>query len=247
MMSTLAAFIPPELSDTDFSWLAKTLEQRTGIAIPPEKKGMVQARLARRLRELGLRSFTLYCERLRDSNDELGVMVRALTTNHTSFFREPHHFTHLEQVVFPQLLASGRREIRLWSAACSMGQEPYTLAMVARHWQGLGKGVSFTIHASDIDSDVLNTARAGRYPAMARREIPEGYLPSGCRREGDLQMPDDVRQMVRFTEQNLFANEPPQPPFDAIFCRNVLIYFEPARQEQVLKKLVAQLRPGGKK
>jgi chemotaxis protein methyltransferase CheR len=213
---------------------------------------MVYGRLARRLRALGLTTFADYLSLVEQPDSpETGTFINALTTNVTEFLRERHHFDFLAQRVLPQLrkeLPRGRR-LRIWSAGCSTGEEPYTMAMVLRE-SGELAGWDVRILATDIDSDVLGFASAGVYPAERAERIPtawrerhfERQLAGGSRR---YQARPHLRSLITFKRLNLLEGWPMKGPFDAIFCRNVIIYFDNPTKLALIRRFHQMLGAGG--
>lgn len=229
-----------ELSDRAFAALAQRIQQTTGIQVGPAKRQLVQARLGRRLRALSLQSFDEYLSCLELEPDELGELVSAITTNHTHFFREPHHFQSLAAA-----LREGTGVQRVWSAACSTGEEPYSIAIAAAE-----AGASTRILATDIDEAVLSEARAGIYDlerltpvSLLRRK--QFFERGEGARSGLARVKKSLRAAVEFEQMNLIAPWASMPPLDAIFCRNVLIYFDAATQTRLLRQFVQALRVGG--
>ena len=234
-------------SPRDFQRVRALIHAHAGIALGDGKSEMVYSRLAKRLRVLGVPSFAEYLSMLDDpGHDEWEHFVNALTTNQTDFFREPHHF--------PQLAAYARlirgRHVRIWSAAAATGEEPYSIAItMCEAFETLSPPVE--ILATDLDTKVLAHAREGVYPldkvaAVEAGRLRRFFLKGRSSRSGFARVRDEVRDMVEFRPLNL--REPDwsvQGPFDAIFCRNVLIYFDKPTQRQVLERLHARLVPGG--
>jgi len=237
------------LADAEFTAIRELLKATAGIHIGAEKRTLVVARLARRVRHHGLAGFPEYCSLLRDRDpdgEELGEMVNCLTTNKTEFFREPHHFDFLRQRLVPEARQRGARKLRIWSAGCSTGQEPYSLAMTLASDPSLS-GWDIRILASDIDTHVLETAEAGRYPAAALADVPEPmrrefFVAAGAERE----VSSRLRSMVQFRRINLVEEPwPINATFDAIFCRNVTIYFDQPTQDRLYRRFFRQLGPAG--
>jgi chemotaxis protein methyltransferase CheR len=218
------------------------------------KKALLVGRLARRLRELGLVSYGDYYERVIADGAERIRMLDAICTNETHFFREPRHFEFLTEKVFPawrEEAEAGRRSrrIRAWSAACSTGEEPYTLAMVLL--TAFPEGWELEITASDLSTKVLQRAAAGLWPLEKASEIPPAHLKAFMLRgygaqEGLMKAGPELRALVHFSRVNLVGNDwPAGPPFDLVFCRNVLIYFERQAKIAVVERLVDRLDPRG--
>ncbi|GAB6042419.1 CheR family methyltransferase [Endothiovibrio diazotrophicus] len=237
----------PAMSDDDFQVIQGLFQVISGIRLPLEKKPMVAGRLAKRLRHHGLADFTEYAAMVTDAHHEaeLQRMVDLLTTHETYFFREPKHFDLLREEILPQWPAD--RPCRVWSAACSTGEESYSLAMVLadtlgeRAWEVLG---------SDISIQTVATAETGLYSLDRTDNIPEEYLRRYCRRgvrsySGTLLVNNDLRERTRFMQLNLTDDLPELGEFDIIFLRNVLIYFDQATKRQIVEQLLKRLRPGG--
>jgi chemotaxis protein methyltransferase CheR len=239
--------VPPRefhFTAEDFERIRKLIYDHAGISLAPIKRDMVYSRLARRLRALQLTSFRDYLDRLERGDDkEWETFVNSLTTNLTSFFREEHHFPILAR----HLVAQKQRPIRIWCSAASTGEEPYSLAITACEAFGsLTPPVS--ILASDIDTSVLATAEGGVYPlARVEKLDPERlrnfFLKGTGQQEGSVRVRPELQKLISFTRFNLLdARWSVQGPFDAIFCRNVMIYFDKETQYQILKKFVPLLR-----
>jgi chemotaxis protein methyltransferase CheR len=247
-----------QISDRDFRRLAKYVEERTGIQLNNSKKVMVETRLRRRLRDLSLTSFADYCDLALANGgegEEATRLIDQMTTNKTDFFREPGHFEYLVKEALPTLArerGSGHdRPFRVWSAACSTGEEPYTLAMILSDVAAQRPGFRFEIHASDISTEVLAHARRAIYEAERIEPVPRRLrathlLQSKDRSRGLVRIAPATREMVQFRRQNLVDSAYPfREPLDAIFCRNVFIYFDRATQEQILNRFCRVLAPGG--
>lgn len=243
----------PDLSDATFRRIAALAHREAGLAIAPAKAAMVRTRLARRLRALKLDEFAAYCALVESDNgrDELGAMISALTTNVSHFFREPHHFDLLRDRVLPglveQLKAGGR--VRIWSAGCSNGQEPYTIAMVLRD-AGLTASDDVRILATDIDPTVIAHARAGCYPANMITGLPpetreRHFTPVDGGHGETWQVHPDISALVTFKVLNLLRDWPMHRKFDVVFCRNVVIYFDAATQAELWRRFADHIAPGG--
>ncbi|MBI5780764.1 MAG: hypothetical protein HZA65_03735 [Rhodocyclales bacterium] len=230
-----------EFTEADFSAIRALVAERAGIALSPAKRDMVYVRLSRRLRALGLKRFADYLARVRSDERELEAFINALTTNLTYFFREPHHFEHLRTWL------GQRSGARLWSAGCASGEEAYSIAMTACEvWGRLDPPVD--ILATDLDTQVLEEGRRGIY-ATERLEALDPRLRARYFEplaEGRWQIRAELRALVRFARLNFVETPwPVQGPFDAIFCRNVLIYFDRQTQRMIIERFVPLLRPGG--
>ncbi len=229
----------------DFKKVQQMLFKKAGINLSDAKEAMVYSRLARRIRALNLKSFNDYLAVVGRSESELEQFINALTTNLTSFFREPHHFTALADY-----LAQHPNVTNIWCAASSTGEEPYSIAMVVAEAFGSFK-TPVKIIASDIDSKVLAKAKAGIYPLASISKIPnerqkQFFHKGKGANEGKVKVVDELRQMVQFKKLNLTdQNWDVKAPFDVIFCRNVMIYFDKPTQLNVLKKMVGMLKPTG--
>jgi len=236
----------------DFRHIAQILHSHAGIALNEGKAALVYSRLAKRLRVLGLQSFRDYCALVQGVNgvDERQAMTAALTTNVTRFFREPHHFDHLRDEVMPVLAERARRggRVRLWSAACSNGQEPYSMAMTVLAALPEANELDVRILASDIDPNMVAEGVAGIYseealdaaPPMLRHRFFEKAPAHGRDR---LSANTALRQLVSFRELNLIGDWPMRGKFDVIFCRNVVIYFDDATQERIWKRFTPLMAP----
>ncbi|MGV8951891.1 MAG: CheR family methyltransferase [Cypionkella sp.] len=247
------------MSALDYNRLSALIGGEVGIKLPPAKRLMVEGRLRKRLRALELPSFAAYCDYLFKHNGlaaERPFLIDAVTTNKTDFFREPEHFEVLEQRLVPDLLAlrKGERQplLKIWSAASSTGAEAYTLAMVLADLAGQRRDFRFSILGTDISTSVLAQGQRAVYPAEMISPVPQDkqsrYLmfarKSASRSE--VRIVPELRRLVRFARLNLMD---PAYPFDTdvdvILLRNVLIYFEKADQEKVIRRLTEHLRPGG--
>lgn len=246
------------VSDREFALFQKLIYREAGIHLAPVKKALLEARLTRRLRELGLPSFEAYYRHLQDAGngDELVALLDRIATNETHFFREPKQFEFLERQVFPTWHnqgygANGTRNIRVWSAACSTGEEPYSLAMMLSDNFATGPGWDFNILATDISTRVLAAASAAVWPIAKAAEIPDRYLKQYMlkgtgEKIGKMKAGPEIRSVIRFERLNLNDDHyPVEGRFDLIFCRNVLIYFDNDSRAQVIQRLLDHLAPGG--
>jgi chemotaxis protein methyltransferase CheR len=241
-------------SKEDFRKIAEILHGASGIALAENKTTLVYSRLAKRLRVLGLENFRQYCALVADVNnvDERQKMIAALTTNVTSFFREAHHFEHLRSKVLPPLLERARQggRVRLWSAACSTGMEPYSMALTVLDLAPDAAEYDLRILATDIDPNVVAEGRAGVYPDQVMQPVPDAMKSrwlesSGAPGARQWRMGEPLRRLVAFRELNLIGQWPMQGRFDAIFCRNVVIYFEEHTQARIWSRFTQVLQPGG--
>ncbi|MFZ5444618.1 MAG: CheR family methyltransferase [Myxococcota bacterium] len=241
----LAPDATPELGEREFVRLCTLFERHTGIRPRPDRKHLVASRLLRRLRARRTSSYAEYVELLGhpDERGELMRAIDALTTHETSFFREPSHFDFLDA----HFATLRRRELRLWSAACSTGEEVWTLAMVAASRLGLA---GFTIDGTDVAPGVIETAKQGLYPLSRASSIPGPLLKRWCLKgegpwEGSFLVARELRARARFHVANLCLPQAQLGSFDVILLRNVLFYFSPEQQQKVLRNVVARLVPGG--
>jgi len=234
-------------SATDFEKVRTLIYQHAGISLNPGKQAMVYSRLSRRLRDTSHRSFASYLQWLQSassSDPEWQEFINCLTTNLTAFFREDHHFTALAA----DLRARGKGAQRIWCSAASTGEEPYSIAMVVAETLGLNSGTR--IMASDIDTKVLATARRAVYDAEARglstERLQRHFMRGRGNNSGFIRVKPELASMVDFRPFNLMSKDwSLGEPFDLIFCRNVMIYFDAATQRQVLQQMHRVLKPGG--
>lgn len=233
------------LSDAELHEISAFLHQAAGIHLPPSKKALVCGRLGKRLQATGCRTFSDYLRLIRSDAIERQHTIDLLTTNETYFFREPKHFAYLSEQVLSKVEAG--RPFRVWSAACSSGEEPYSIAMVLAErlgwsdWQVLG---------SDISIRVLQQARQAIYPIDKAEKIPTPYLKAFCLKgtgaqQGKFTLIPELRERVLFREVNLNSALPDLGLFDMIWLRNVMIYFDATTKRAVCRRLLDALRPGG--
>jgi chemotaxis protein methyltransferase CheR len=245
-----------QMSDKDFVRLSEFIRASCGIKLPPAKKTMLEGRLRKRLRALGIESFNRYCEFLFSpggSESEYIHMIDAVTTNKTDFFREPDHFDYLSARALPELvrLLGLGKKLNVWSAACSTGEEPYTLAMVLSEFAERCPGVGFSILATDISSAVLEKARSGIYQHDSVSPIPmplrkKYLLKSKEKDKGLVRIVPQLRNAVRFGRLNFLEEEYGiDEPMAIVFCRNALIYFDRPTQEKIVTRLSEHLISGG--
>lgn len=248
-----------KMTGHDFERLSRFIYGHCGIKMPPVKKIMLESRLQKRLRMLGMTSFRDYCDLLFKSPEggsELVHMIDAVTTNKTDFFREPVHFSFLTETVLPEFMQEGDSHLRapytVWSSACSSGEEPYTLAVVMSEFERLNPGFKFTIMATDISTKVLDKAKAGIYDEKQISMIPlslkqKYFLRSKDRAKEQVRVTPGLRSLVAFQRLNLMDERYPVRPasLDAIFCRNVIIYFDRQTQYALLDRLCRHIKPNG--
>lgn len=240
---------------SDFEFVAAVLYERSGIVLHAGKESMVYGRLSRRLRALKMNSFKEYCTFLKtpEGDDEFLMFLNALTTNLTKFFREAHHFDHLRDVFFPEKLEreknNAQKRLRMWSAAASSGEEPYSIAMVTADALAGQRGWDARILATDIDTNMIERCKAGIYGPERIATVPPGYVKKfvkqGRNPEDQVEMSDKLKQLLVFKNLNLLAKWPMRGPFDVIFCRNVAIYFDRPTQKVMFERFADLLDPNG--
>lgn len=232
----------------DFERVRRLLYQRAGISLSDSKEQMVYSRLTRRLRHLGLSGFGAYFDCLQGDDEEWQQFVNALTTNLTAFFRESHHFEQL--ATYLRQHATARRKLRIWCAASSTGEEPYSLAITCMEALG-SRQPAVSILASDIDTGVLATASKGIYQdsrveQLSLQRKQRFFLRGKGSQAGMVRVRDELREMIDFRRINLLdSNWGIEGGLDVIFCRNVMIYFDKPTQNQLLERMIALLRPDG--
>lgn len=257
----LAATVPDahqvRLGARDFAVLSKFIQKEVGIQVPPAKQVMLESRLRRRLRALGLNDFHAYTARVfgpKPDEAEIVNLIDAVTTNKTDFFREPHHFQFLARQALPELVDLGvgtvASPLNIWSAASSTGEEPYTIAMTTSEFAE-SHPISWQVLATDISTSVLARARRGIYAADSATPIPgtlklKYLMRSRDRSKKLVRIVPGLRQKVTFQRLNLLSPRYAIPrPIDVIFCRNVFIYFDRGTQRQIMMRFLEMLRPGG--
>ncbi|HFQ91387.1 MAG TPA: chemotaxis protein CheR [Chromatiales bacterium] len=237
-----------EFSDRDFVRIRDLVKQHAGITLTEAKKDMVYSRLSRRLRHLGITSFSEYCRLVEDeASGELVNFTNSITTNLTAFFREQHHFDYLANTLLPRLRKekAGSRRLRIWSAGCSTGEEPYSLAMTVlenlpahEHWD-------VKILATDLDSNVLETAQRGVYTmdrikGISNQRLKRWFL-KGRHNKDAVRVNPELQELISFRQLNLLRPWPFRGPFDFIFCRNVVIYFDKPTQKILFERYADML------
>ncbi|WP_126454260.1 CheR family methyltransferase [Sulfuriflexus mobilis] len=228
-----------QFSDRDFNRIRQLVSQHTGISLSEAKRDMVYSRLARRLREVDLQDFGSYCS-LIDSpkgEDELLNFTNAITTNLTSFFREPHHFEYLQKTLLPELMKTNAqtRRLRIWSAGCSTGEEPYSIALAIREVIPENSDWDIKILATDLDSNVLAKGQSGIYDAeriagLSKQRARNWFLRGKGDKQNLVRVHPALQEMISFKRLNLMNEWPIKGPFDFMFCRNVVIYFDKPTQ-----------------
>ena len=231
-----------EYNFEDFDFLRKLSNQHSGILVPDDKFDMFYSRLSRRIRLLGLTTFKQYCQYLSENHDlEFTDFINAVTTNLTAFFREKHHFEFLRDTVIPGLLKKNQhsKTIKVWSAGCSTGEEPYTLAMTLMEYVPAGWDIK--ILATDLDTDVLAKAASGVYAedrvdGLSEQLIKKWFQKGKDGQQKKVRIKNELRQLISFKQLNLMGEWPMKGPFDFMFCRNVLIYFDKETKEMLAKR-----------
>jgi chemotaxis protein methyltransferase CheR len=257
-VSTQAALQAPaqadQLNAKNFKRLAEFIHGYSGIKMPSNKRTMLEGRLRRRMRATRIGNVNDYCRYLfEDDGMEAEVihLIDAVTTNKTEFFREPAHFEFMAKRGLPALAATGRREIKIWSSACSTGAEPYTIAMVMDEFCRTHRNVDYSVLCTDICTEVLDQAIAGIFAegmiepvSMERRQ--RYVMRAKDRNSGQVRITPELRAKLAFARLNLMDDAYPiDTDLDVVFCRNILIYFDKPTQAKVLRRLCDHLRPGG--
>ena len=249
---------PEEITDAEFTKIRDLMYAQSGVYLRETKKPLVIARLRPRLYSLGLKNFGEYLRVLNDpGGDEMEFLVNAITTNESNFFRYPQQFMILTDKILPVLEYNksrrGDKFLRIWSAGCATGEEPYSLAMALREFFAKDRAWQFQILASDINSEVLRQARQGRYPTRSLRELPADLQmkygrtwidPEGCEPPAWQVIPE-IQQMVRFQRHNLLEPFFDRHQMDMVFFRNVMIYFDQDSKQRIVDQLARVVVPGG--
>ena len=247
-----------QLSEDDFKFICQFVYDTTGIVLNDSKREMLYRRLTRIIRERKLNSFSEYCQLLIDQGEqEKDFFINAITTNLTSFFRENHHFEYLTNEEIPALIksktaeANGKKRLRVWSSASSTGEEPYSIAItILEAMKNDLPEWDIKILATDIDSNVLAKGKAGIYDVNRIEDIPQkfkqNYFFQGCGKSSQrVKVHDKLKNLITFKQLNLLHDWPMKGPFDAIFCRNVIIYFDKKTQLELFARYYEMLAPGG--
>lgn len=242
------------MRDSEFEFIRSVVYERSRISLTPEKRQLITARLGKRMRATNVPTLGEYCQLLKQpgAEQELGHLIDAISTNHTFFFRESAHFDFLREVAIPDLRTRARAEswtrIRVWSAACSSGEEPYSIAMTLA---GALPASQWVVEATDISRRILAKAKAAIYQDETVRRLPRELVRAYFQRgfgpqEGNHRIKAALRERVNFHHLNLLEGEPPFAElFHVIFCRNVMIYFDGGTQEELVARLSRRLVPGG--
>lgn len=257
MMNTASVPIQMTLhiSEGDFKRISEFIHSTVGIKLPPQKKGLVESRLRKRLSRLGMDSYKDYTDYLfspAGMADELTHLIDAITTNKTDFFREPNHFTFLTEIALPELMrttAKTLKHINVWSSACSRGDEPYTIAMVLEDFLPRHR-FDFSITATDISLKVLDIAVKGVYDHDTIEPVPLNFRKKYLLRSKDktnnrVRIVPGLRDKIQYRRLNLMEDFSFLKKFDIIFCRNVIIYFDPPTTRKLMARMCEQLKPGG--
>jgi chemotaxis protein methyltransferase CheR len=248
-MSTQQEF---SFTRSDFDRVRRIVYAHAGIALADSKQNLIYNRLSRRLRVLGFDNFDAYLSYVEGAghDEEFTHLINAITTNLTFFFREIHHFEFLEQTLFPQLmkLNAESRKVRIWSAGCSTGEEPYSLAIVAK--ECFPDNWDVKIHASDLDTNVIETAKAGIYSidalkGVSTERVKSWFLRGSGANAGMVKVKPALQSIIQFQQVNLMNDWPWREPFDIIFCRNVVIYFDKPTQQKLFIRYHQLLKEGG--
>ncbi len=247
---------PKTITQKEFLSFQELIYRTSGIWLSQVKTALLVGRLSKRLRHFGLKSFSEYFRVVSNDPEEFTRMLDAISTNETRFFREPNQFDFLEQQVLPQWIAEAEagaraRKVRVWSAGCSTGQEPYSLAMTLLHHLPPSAGWEIEIVATDLSTQVLEVAKSATWDFAKSSEIPDHYLKAFMLRgfgdqKGKMKAGNEIRSLIRFFQLNLNGpNYPVSGKFDLIFCRNVLIYFDLETRTKVIQRLIEHLSPDG--
>ena len=242
-----------EIEDDEFDYLRNLIYREAGINLTPAKKCLVQTRVGKLMRRRSIDGYPQLFKMLRndDTGQELTNLIDVITTNHTYFFREEEHFNYLAGTIIPELIAGKHnKHIRIWSAGCSSGEEPYSIAIVLKEQVDTKEDWTFEIFATDLSTETLFTAEKGIYEAETIKKLPleskRKYFRKGKNRFGNLvKVKGNIRQLITFRRQNLLKEPPSVPDFDIIFCRNVMIYFDHQTKEKVIDKISKKLKPDG--
>ncbi len=232
-----------------FLSIRQLIHDHAGIQLSDAKRDMVYSRLVRRLRAHRLSGFNDYMQLLEDGRSgEMVHFINALTTNLTSFFREQHHFDYLRTTVFPSVEQRGSRRIRIWSAGCSTGEEPYSIAMTAAEYFQDKPGWDIKIYATDLDTNVVGVGKQGVYDAERVKDLDPRYLQRWFLRgkgkfDGMVRVKPELQKMLEFSQLNLLRDWPQRDLFDVIFCRNVVIYFNKDTQRTLFHRFHSAMHP----
>ena len=252
-MSAVASQREYSFTDRDFERVRELVAEHTGINLTEAKKDLVYGRLSKRLRAHGLKSFSDYTDMVAaGSADEMEHFTNAITTNLTSFFREAHHFDYLENTILPELRKrnAARRRIRIWSAGCSTGEEPYSISMSVHDAFPELSSWDLKILATDLDSNCVQTAANGVYAAdriegLSKARKKRWFQDGKDELQGQVMVDEKLKSIITFKQLNLMKQWPMRGPFDVIFCRNVVIYFDKSTQRVLFDRYAKLVPPGG--
>ncbi len=249
-------FSPAPITDSEYKFICDLVYEQSRIKLGDNKRELVMARLSKRLRKLGLKSYGDYCKMVKTpkGQEELGDLIDAISTNHTFFFREKGHFDYLRDIVLPKFAPREKPnpKINIWSAACSSGEEPYSIALLLAEYYGIhNTSAQWNIDCTDISTKVLKKAAEGIFPSERLEQVPaamvEKYFQAGYGQwEGHYRVRDEIKRHMTFQRLNLLGGRYPfKEPYDVIFCRNVMIYFDKPTQAELVEKFFPLIRAGG--
>ncbi len=251
-MTDLKSFNVQSLGDAEFEYFRNVVYRESGIRLTELKKALVQARLIKRIRQLKLSGFEEYCEYVQQHyHDELENLINCITTNKTDFFRENRHFEFMKEHLIPLWCEKKKRRIRIWSAGCSTGEEPYSIAITMREYFPNIDSADVKILATDIDTDVLEKGKKGVYSLEAIADVPlpmakKYFLRGSGDNKGFFKIKDSVKNLIYFRRLNLLDETyPMKGKFDLIFCRNVIIYFDKETQRKLFDRMFDFLSDDG--
>lgn len=242
------------ITESEYDFICDLVYRQSRIKLGPNKRELVMARLSKRLRALGLKGYAEYCQyvRSKQGEEEISDLIDAMSTNHTFFFREISHFDFLKNTLLPALAPkeSAHPQLRIWSAACSSGEEPYSLALLLASYYG-AKSAHWTIDCTDISFKILKKAKEGVFASERLHEVPRAMVDRyfvKCPKAGPdhYQVVDEIKDHMKFQQLNLLGEHYPfRLPYDLIVCRNVMIYFDKTTQSELVNKFWPLLKPGG--
>lgn len=240
-----------EASDEDFNFIREIVYKLSRISIGPNKRVMVLSRISRRMRALQIRTVKDYCEHIKKPSGakELSALIDAISTNHTYFFREAQHFAYLESVILQNRVQKTIKPYKVWSAASSSGEEPYSMGMALMEHARSNTGFDWRMDATDISTTVLDRAKKAVYPISSLERVPEHYVKHHCIKNASdetFTVSKDIQRRIQFQQANLFELPPSlSNDYDLIVCRNVMIYFDRRTREQLINSLIRRLKPDG--
>lgn len=240
-----------EASDEDFNFIREIVYKLSRISIGPNKRVMVLSRISRRMRALQITSVKDYCDLIKKptGSKELSALIDAISTNHTYFFREAQHFSYLEGTILKKRIQQTIKPFKVWSAASSSGEEPYSLGMALMEHARTNVGFDWRMDGTDISTTVLERAKKAVYPMTSLERVPEHYIKHHCTinaTEDSFTVSKEIQRRIQFRQANLFELPPSlASDYDLIVCRNVMIYFDRPTREQLINSLVRRLKPDG--